>query len=1000
MTTSRTTGSEPLWLRSHDLMPFRVREVLLVSSPYDFFILEEDGRLSERIFTAYSDLTLSATPRIKHAPSGATALKLLSERNFDLVLTMVRLEDMDVTAFGRSVKALDPRMPVVLLALAEADLKRWPSTPDSTAVDLVFLWTGDSHILVAIIKQVEDRMNVAHDTRVGDVRVMIVVEDSVRRYSHLLSVLYSELMAQSQSLTAEGLNDLQRLVRMRARPKLLLARTYEEAEGFCQRFRNQLLAVIADRRLPRRGDEDASAGLELVRMIRASDDAIPILLQTAEPDEGRAATLDVLYLHKDDSVLRQIRSFMVTNLGFGDFVFRMPGGSEVARAASMFEMERVLQTVPPESLEYHASRRHISLWLMARSMFDLAKRVRAWKIEELGGIEAARQKLVSALREARLQEQDGVIADFSAERTDSPPELIRLGTGSIGGKGRGIGFVRFMLAQGIADRFPGMEVGVPRTVLLATDYFDQFMEENALQDVIPRSRPDAEIISRFLEARLPHALEQELAEIQRHLSGPLAVRSSSLLEDAHSQPFAGIYATYMLPNNHPDRGVRFTELCRAIKAVYASTYCADARSYVAGTPHALEEERMGVVIQQMVGRRHGDRFYPSISGVALSFNHYPISSQRAEEGLAEVALGLGQIIVQGGAVLQFSPGASTVMPQFPSPRDFLRISQSVFLALDLSQTRIDFLAGPESNLSQYTLEQAEEDGTLWPMGSVYVVGEDRIRDRLDLAGPRVVTFNNILKWKAIPLAPALEELLRIFRTGLGCAVEIEFAIDMADYGRDVQRGQERASPRLYLLQIRPQGFRLAHQPIDAGDFGAEEVLCRTDRSLGHGIIDDIADVVYVRRMDLGHLETPGVAARIGAINAELVEEKCPYLLIGPGRWGTSDPALGIPVAWSQISGARVIVEAGFPGRAVEPSQGTHFFHNIVSFEVGYLTVTTSSASGTASSVDPAFFDLEWLGRQPAERESPDVRHVRLARPLRVFLDGRNGKATILKPAAG
>jgi len=978
-------------------MPFRVREILLVSSPYDFFILEEDGRLTERIFTAYSELTLSATPRIKHAPNGATALKLLAERRFDLVLTMVRLEDMDVTAFGRSVKALDSRMSVILLALTEADLKRWPPRSDSTAVDLVFLWTGDSHILLAIIKQVEDRMNAAHDTRIGDVRVIIVVEDSVRRYSHLLSVLYSELMAQSQSLTAEGLNDLQRLVRMRARPKLLLARTYEEAEDFCRQFRDQLLAVIADRRLPRRGAEDASAGLELVRMIRDGDNAIPILLQTAEPDEGRGpAPLDVLYLDKNDSVLRQIRRFMVTNLGFGDFVFRMPDGSEVARAANMFEMERVLQTVPLESLGYHASRNHISLWLIARSMFDLAQQVRAWKIEDLGGIEATRQKLVSALREARRQEQDGVIADFSAGRTDSESQLIRLGTGSIGGKGRGIGFVRFMLArQGIAERFPGMEVGVPRTVLLATDYFDQFIEENALQDVIPHPRDDAESIGRFLKARLPRGLERELEEIHRDLQGPLAVRSSSLLEDAHSQPFAGIYATYMLPNNHPDPGVRFAELCRAIKAVYASTYCADARSYVARTPYALEEERMGVVIQQMVGRRHDDRYYPSISGVALSYNYYPIGSQRAQEGLAEVALGLGQIIVQGGAVLKFSPGAPTVMPQFPSPQDFLQSSQSSFVALDLGRTQVDFPAGPESSLGRYGLEQAEKDGTLWPVGSVYLAGEDRIRDRLDLAGPRVVTFNNILKWKAIPLAAALEELLRLFRTGLGCAVEIEFAIDMADYGRNVQRGQERAPPRLYVLQIRPQGYRLAHEPIDPGDFAAEEVLCRTDCSLGHGIIDDIGDVVYVKRMDIGHLETPSVADRIGAINADLVEEKRPYLLVGPGRWGSSDPALGIPVAWSQISGARVIVEAGFPGRAVEPSQGTHFFHNVVSFEIGYLTVTATSGA-----VGQAFFDLEWLGRQPARREAADVRHVRLAQPLRVFLDGREGKATILKPTAG
>ena len=988
-------GSTPLWLRFHDLMPYRVREILLVSSPYDFFILEEDGRLTERIFTEYSELNLSAAPRITHAPTSAEALRMLAERRFDLVMTMTRLEDADVGAFGQRVKHLDPTMPVVLLALTEADLRHVPAAADTSDLDRVFLWTGDSQILLAIIKLVEDRMNVEPDTRVGDVRVILVVEDSIRSYSHLLSVLYSELMAQSQSLITEGVNDLQRIARMRARPKLLLACSYEEAAILHRRHRDNLLAVLTDIRFPRGGQEDARAGIDLVRAIRADDAQIPVVLQSAEPADAKLAEeLNAVYLDKNDGLLRQIRRFMSLNVGFGDFVFRTPDGAELARATSMFEMEQVLVDLPSESLEYHASRNHISLWLMARSMFQLARDVRAWTMTDFGGIKGTRQRLLAALRQARRVEQEGVIADFSPSRTDTDPALVRLGTGSIGGKGRGIAFTHLLLARaGIADRFPGLDIRAPRSVVVGTDSFDRFIESNQLHDAVRGADDDSAIVQRFLEGRLPDDLVRDLETVHRSLDGPLAVRSSSLLEDAHYQPFAGVYDTYMLPNNHPDAAVRLAELCRAIKAVYASTYCRNAQSYVARTPNSLEGEKMGIVIQRMVGRHRGARFYPTISGVALSWNYYPIGSQRAADGVALVALGLGQAIVEGEVVLQFSPGAPTVLPQFSTPREIASRSQSSFLALDMSRPTVDFLAGPNSMLSRHGLDVAEDDDSLWPVGSVYVAGEGRIRDKLDIPGPRVVTFHNILKWRAIPLADALAELLAVFGRGMGCAVELEFAVEMGDFGRHVPRGREPTPPCLNVLQIRPQGGAQQHEALSVDAFAPGELLCSTEQSLGHGSVDGIRDVVFVTRNDLGHDETPPAAAEVGRINATLVAQDRPYLLIGPGRWGSSDPGLGIPVSWSQISGVRVIVEDSLEGRAVDASQGTHFFHNVISFEIGYLSL--GHGGGAAGHT---FLDLDWLRAQAAVSESCSVRHVRLAEPLRVYLDGREGRATILKPA--
>ena len=985
------THRRPWYKTFHGLMPYRVQEILLVSSPYDAFTLEEDGRLTESVFTAYSELSLTRAPRITHVSSGVHALELLAERNFDLVLSMVRLADTDVSAFARSVKASYPKMPVILLGLTEADLAELPGGIDTKVIDNVFVWTGDARMLLSIIKLIEDKKNVAHDTNTAATRVIILVEDSPRRYTSSLTFLYQELMAQSESLGSEGVNDLHRLMRLRTRPKILLATTYEEAMEYYIKYSEYIATVLTDLRFPRGGEEDPRAGFALIKEIRKHNTDMPIVLETAEDDVAEIAqTFNVFYVDKRSSHFnRTLRHFLYEILGFGDFVFRLPDRTEVGRARNMFELEQLLCTVPPESVALHASHNHFSTWLMARSMFDLAKLVRPQNSENLGGVEHVREYLIKVLHEERLHEQEGVIVDFVTGRTSAESHFLRLSKGSIGGKARGVAFLSSLIARNrLSTQFPGLHIRTPRSVVIGTNEFDRFIEHNLLSDLVTSEEPDDVIRSRCLGGRLSTQVKDALRKAVLSMNGPLAVRSSSLLEDSQLQPFAGIYATYMLPNNHPDPEVRHNELCQAIKAVYASVFCEEARTYIAGTPHNIADEKMAVLIQEIVGRTYGHRFYPDISGVALSTNYYPVGHQRAEDGLAMIALGLGHTVVKGGQALQFSPKDPTLLPQFGTPREMLRYSQSFFYALDMSKQRLAF-SGDERFLCRCELVQAEKDGPLSFLGSVYSPEDDVIRDDLSYQGPRIVTFNNILKWNATPLAPALSFLLNLCKENLGNAIEMEFAVDLGSLIK--VRAATHQEPTLYVLQVRPQAVHSQDGDVDTTNFASHEILAQTDRSLGHGILHNIYDVVYVKRNDLSPLETPTAASQVAQFNADLIAEKRPYLLIGPGRWGSSDARLGVPVKWSQIAGAKVIMETNFDHHVVEPSQGSHFFHNITSLRIGYLTLGKQNNFSS--------LDYGWLNSQPAHAETSMVRHLRLLKPLYVYLDGRHGKATIIKPEA-
>lgn len=976
---------ESWYLRFHGLMPFRAREILLVSSPYDAFTMEEDGRLMTRLFAEYSELNLSELPTIIRAYNAETAFQLLNQRRFDLVITMANLADMDVGAFAAGVKKQFPNVPVVLFTFNDVDLSTLREWHGASTFDQVFLWTGDANVLIASIKLVEDERNLDHDTASG-VRVIIVVEDSVRRYSTFLSLLYVELLRQAGTMVAEGVNDLHKRMRMRARPKILLATTYEEAWAKFSENRHNVLSVITDVRFPRGGKLDSNAGFTLVERMREQNPDLPILVQSAEPDAcARAAEMQTVFGDKNSAnILSSIRRFLREDLGFGDFVFRLPDRTEVGRAADMYEMERILPEIPDESIEFHASHNHFSMWLMARGMFMLARELRPRRVEEFANIDGLRQHLISVLRRGRRQEHLGAISDFSGKQQQEE-SFIRLGAGSIGGKGRAIAFVNSTLRpQRLADRFDKLEIRVPQTVAVGTDEFDRFIDDNGLADLLREPPPDHEIRRRFLEAHLAPELERRIRLSCIGMSGPLAVRSSSILEDSRSRPFAGIYATYMLPNNHPNPAVRAQELFGAIKAVFASTYCQDARAYMGSTPHSIEEEQMGVVIQEVIGRPHGERFYPDFAGVAYSYNFYPVAGQAAEEGVASVALGLGRMVVDGGKALQFSPARPRILPQFSTARDFLEHGQSSFYALDLAG-RADFVAG-KSPVRLFELAHAEEDGVLSWVGSVYVPEDDTIRDTLRQHGPRVVTFNNILKWETVPLAEALNVLLEVMRRGFGHGVEIEFAVDMG-------RGADR-KPVLFVLQVRPQaGGYGGSVPAMPELLPEDAFLCRTDAAIGHGVIENLHDVVYVRKDFKDRGSVAQAAEEVGELNARLQREERPYLLIGPGRWGSSDPSLGIPIVWSQIAGAKVIVETMFEGRPVEPSQGSHFFHNVLSMELGYLTL---SLPEQAVGQRLAQLDREWLEAQPAASEKPTVRHVRLERPLTVYLDGRAGKACIIK----
>ncbi len=986
---------DPLWIEHgygsrfqgfSNLMRRRIRDVLLVSSLYDLYLFEEDGRLYELIRNEYLGLNLSHSPELTRVSSGKEALAIAKEeRRFDLIVTTLHIEDMSALKLATFMRDAGLDVPIVLLAYDNRELKDLVSHHDTSVFDRIFIWQGDFRLIIGIIKHLEDQMNVDHDTRIAGVQSIILIEDNVRYYSSFLPIIYTEILKQSQRLISEGINLSHRYLRMRARPKILLCENYEKAWDYYLRYEDYVLGIISDVDCPRAGVPDPRAGLTFAREVKSRYPDIPILLQSMTPSwEEEARRLNVSFVLKESpTLLFDLRQFMTEYFSFGDFVFRTPDGREVARASDLNSLKEQLQYVPEESILYHAERNHFSNWLKARTEFLLAHKLRPRKVSDYPSAAALRQDLISSLGEYRKMQRRGLITDFTRESFDPTAGFARIGGGSLGGKARGLGFVNILINNyDVRERFEGIEISVPPTVVLGTDVFDQFLEENNLRNFALNSTDDGEITRRFVEARaFPEEILGELAAFLDLIPMPLAVRSSSLLEDSQYHPFAGVYETYMIPNDRPDPFIRLGQLVNTIKRVYASTFYQSAKDYIKVTAYRLEEEKMAVIIQQMVGAPHGTRFYPDFSGVAKSYNFYPVAPQKPLDGIVSVGLGLGKIVVEGGMTVRFCPKYPNHLPRFFSASEALRDNQKEFFALDLKGQPPDGSDTSDVLVKTYDLGTAESDGTLQHVASTYSPESDALYDGISRKGIRVVSFAPILRNKTFPLPQILDLLLDIGSWGMGTPVEIEFAVNLSvPQGRRKQFG---------LLQMRPlvQNVETGHLEIE--EVSRERLVCLSTHVLGHGVLKDIRDIVMVDIEKFDRSRSREVAREVTQLNEKLLMLAKPYLLVGVGRWGSLDPWLGIPVKWDQICGAKTIIEAGFKDFDVDPSQGSHFFQNITSFMVGYFTVN--------SRVKHAFIDWDWLRQQPAAEEKRFVRHIRLDKPVIVKIDGHQNKGMILKP---
>lgn len=969
------------------LMRFKIRDILLVSSLYDNYLFEEDGRLYELIRQEFQVLNLSHPPEITHVSSGAEAIELAqSGENFDLIITTLHIEDMHVVKFAQAVRQAGIKTPIVLLAYDNRERKDLVTNYDTSIFNKIFIWQGDYHLLIGIIKYIEDRENVDNDTLTVGTQSIILLEDSVQFYSSYLPLIYTEILNQSQRLISEGVNITHRFLRMRARPKILLCTTFEEAWEYYSKYQDFILGIISDVNFTRHGVKDMEAGIAFARLVKRQHDDIPILLQSSNAEYAqKAKEIGASFLLKGSPrLLHELRNFMMSHFGFGDFVFRMNDGREVGRAHDMRTLEEQLRLVPEESILYHARRNHFSNWLKARTEFWLAKRLRPHKVEDFASLSDLRNRLIDSLRAYRENVQRGVITDFTKETFDPRNSFARIGSGSLGGKARGLGFINTLINNyNIRDRFPGVEIHVPSATVVATDVFDKFLAENHLESFALQASDDTELIHCFLSApHFPKDIIKKLSEFLEITHTPLAVRSSSLLEDSQYQPFAGVYETYMVANNNPDPQIRLAELLQAIKMVYASTFAKSAKDYMKATAYRMEEEKMAVIIQKMVGSdRHG-RYYPEFAGVAKSYNFYPVPPQKPTDGIVLVALGLGKTVVEGGTTVRFCPKYPKHLLQFFSTKETLRNAQQEFYALDVDASlQRSSEATPDMFVRQFDLSKAEEDQTLFHVASTYSSENDAVYDGMSRSGRRVVTFAPVLKHDVFPLAEVLDLVLEMGTWGMGTHVEIEFAVNM-----NVATNEPK---EFAFLQIRPLvlGSEMVELVIDKID--QSELICHSQQVLGNGVAKGVHDVVVVDIHKFDRSKSRDVAQEVSALNSKLLAQKRPYVLIGVGRWGSLDHWLGVPVTWDQISGAAAIVESGFKDFEVTPSQGSHFFQNITSFRVGYFTVNSMNHQG--------FIDWDWLSAQEPVEELAFTRHLRFDNPMTVKINGHQNIGIISKP---
>ena len=964
-----------------NLMMRRIYNVLIVANPYDAFMLEDDGRVEEKIYNEYVELGLRYPPTFTQVSTTEEAYQVLSTMNIDLVICMPGNADNDAFSVARDIKAGFPDMHCIVLTPFSHGITKRMENEDLSIFDYVFCWLGNTNLILSIIKLIEDKMNLEHDIQEGGVQMILLVEDSIRFYSSILPNLYNYILAQSKRFSTEALNRHAATLRMRGRPKVVLARNYEEAMTLYEKYADNVLGVISDVRFPLGGVKDPEAGLKLLRVIHQRAPFLPLIMESSETENRAKAEAEGFHFVDKNSkkMSLDLRSIMEEHMGFGDFIFRDPKTkAEIMRIHSLKELQDNIFRIPDDSMLYHISRNHMSRWLSARAIFPVSDFLKKITWERLKDVTAHREIIFDAIVQYRHMKNIGVVAVFDRMKFDSYSHFARIGDGSLGGKGRGLAFLDNIIKMHPEfNSFPGVTVQIPKTVVLCTDVFDQFMEQNNLYQIALSDASDEEILRHFLRAQLPDSLIADFFTFFEATKSPVAIRSSSLLEDAHYQPFAGIYATYMIPYLE-DKYAMLEMLACAIKSVYASVYYRDSKAYMTATSNVIDQEKMAVILQEVVGKQHDGRYYPNFSGVLRSLNYYPIGDEKAEEGIASLALGLGKYIVDGGQTLRVSPYHPHQVLQTSELETALRQTQTRFYALDTRHVGNDFTVDDGFNILNLRVKEAERDNALNYIASTYDPYDNVIRDGLYDGGRKVISFAGVLQQNVFPLPELLQMSMKYGAESMRRPVEIEFACNLnAD-----RTGQ------FYLLQIRPIVDSKQMLEEDVAAIPDDDCLVRSHNSLGHGVSEDVTDVVYVKADDnFSAAENPTIAREIEKINSGYLDRGQGYVLVGPGRWGSSDSWLGIPIKWPHISAARVIVEVTLKNYRVDPSQGTHFFQNLTSFGVGYFTVDENRNEGV--------FHKAMLDAMPAVEETEHVRVVRFSKPLRILMDGKKQEGAVV-----
>ena len=966
-----------------NLMNKRIYNVLLIATKYDSFMLEDDGRVDEQIFNEYTSLSLRYPPRFTQVTTEEEALNELKNRNFELIICMPNMDNRDIFAAASEIKVHYPNIPIVVLTPFSKEVSKRIANEDLSAIDYVFSWLGNSELLLAIIKLIEDKMNAPDDTASVGVQIILLVEDSIRFYSSALPHLYKFVLEQSQMFAKEALNDHQRTLRMRGRPKIKLARNYEEAVRIFDQYRDNMLGIISDMSFMHNGVKDPYAGYKFGQYVRKTGLIIPFVLESSEASNHvYAKELNASFIDKNSkSYPQDLKKKIMQRFGFGDFVILNPHTKEeIMRIKDLKDLQKKVFQIPDDSLVYHLSRNHFSRFFYSRAMFPPAEVLKHVDVSDYKDMDEARKLIFDLIVQYRRMKNTGVVAVYQKDRFDEYSNFARIGDGSLGGKGRGLAFIGAMV-----KRYPKLEsdnfaVNIPKTVVICTDIFDEFMETNELYPVALGDADDETILRYFLRASLPSRLIEDLMAFFDVVKSPIAVRSSSLLEDSHYQPFAGIYSTYMVPKIEEKYDMLRT-VSDAIKAVYASVFYKDSKAYMTATSNLIDQEKMAIVLQEVVGSRYNDHFYPTMSGVARSLNFYPIGNEKAEDGIANIALGLGKYIVDGGQTLRFSPRHPHSILQMSTMDFALRETQTRFYALDLKNMAEAFSVDDAFNLVKLGLKDADAEGSLKYIVSTYDPYDQIIRDGYYPGGRKILSFVNILQHDVFPLADTLDQILRIGQQEMGRPVEIEFAVNMdpSDHTRAT----------FYLLQIRPIVDNKEIMDEDLSLVKNEETILSSTSVLGHGIVTDVQDIIYVKTGAFNSSNNQLIAYEIEKMNRSFTDQEKGYVLVGPGRWGSSDSWLGIPVKWPHISNARVIVECGLENYRVDPSQGTHFFQNLTSFGVGYFTVNPFKGDG--------WFDEAFLNAQPAVEETEYLRHVRFDAPITIKMDGKKSLGVVLKP---